>query len=214
MASKTMILRPAFVDSTDETLVSLVPSTTDMGSAYVLINEEVADDDSGYILCSAGGSFNSYFDYKRPSDAKNITGVSVKIRCKLESSQTNKVLVNSFTVSSAFSATNLTVSTDYADYELVFSDIDTIISELNSIENQRIFLTSNISSGTKYSPIRVTQIFIEIIYDAVTTEVYQKINGAWENLSELQYYKYSNNSWQLLSGDEFYDGQKYILQSS
>lgn len=215
MATKTMILRPSLVDSPNNTLISFVPSETDISVAHILINEKIADDDSGYIICAAGGQVNSYFNYVRPSEMINITGVSVKIRCKLESSQTNKVLKNKLNISSAFSATDLSnVTTEYVDYELVFSDTDTIINELNTIEEKSISLVSSIGSGTKYSPIRITQIFIEITYNVKETEIYQKINGIWEQISNPQFYKLSNGTWQTITNDEFYNEQKYILQSS
>ena len=214
MATETMILRPVLVDSPDTTLVSLVPSATDLTLAYALINEQVADDDSGYIICSAGGKINSYFDYKRPATMSNITGIAVKIRCKLESSQTTKKLLNSITASSTFAATDLSeITANYVDYQLTFSDIDILINELNTAREMRISLASSIASGTKNSPIRITQIWIEITYESMLTEVYQKIGGIWNKLPDPKFYKFSNGAWQSLMKDEFYDGQKYILQS-
>ena len=134
MATKTMILRPTSVSSPDTSLISFVPSSVDINSAHSLINESISDDDSGCIICSAGSKINSYFNYSRPRDMINITGVSIKIRCKLESSQTNKTLNNSFVISSTFSATNITnIALNYVDYELSFGNsYTTIIEELNS----------------------------------------------------------------------------------
>lgn len=213
MATKTLILRPILVDSPDETLVSLVPSEISINKAHTLLNEVVADDDSGYILFSAGGQINSYFDYIRPSNAINITGASIKIRCKLESSQNVKTLDNSLTVSSTFTATQLSnITTDYVDYELVFSDLSSLISELDSTEETRFTLTSYISTGTKQSTVRITQIYIEISYECEADEskIYLKSNGMWEELTNVHYYTKTKNFWQPAFIDNLSKIQKYI----
>lgn len=214
MATETMTLYPILVDSPDTSLISLSPTSVNIDSAAILINEAVADDDAGCITIAAGGQINSYFNYKRPSNMLDITGVSIKIRCKLETSKNNKVLNNTFTITSDFTPTNVSgITTDYADYELAFSDLSAIVGELNSITDKQLCLASNVSSGTKYSPIKITQISIIVTYNTIAETVYQKINNTWTEITNPQFYKFSNNTWQTGTTSDFLDGQKYILKS-
>jgi hypothetical protein len=65
----------------------------------------------------------------------------------------------------------------------------------------------------KAATIKLTQIFIEISYEGTESQVYQKVNDEWTHINNPQFYTFSNNTWTLLSSEEFVDGQQYIVQS-
>ena len=224
MATKTLILRPVSVTCDDTSLVTLYPTSTALSEAHLLVNEETADDDATYITSGLGSNVNYHFVFDKPSDFKNIIGISILIRYKFESTSTMHSLtytVNLDTESFAITNTATQTSTAYVDQIESFADDlqSMIAAELNSTQSLSFYITQALSTtqSNKSKPVRTTQMYIEVTYESSDPILqYFKQANKWISLGELALYYRSSDSWDLLTDlqiDEYVDAnKKYLIE--
>ena len=224
MASKTLILRPISLTSDDESKVTFYPSNTTIANAHMLVNEETADDDATYITSDLGSNVNYHFVFDKPSDFKNIIGISILIRYKFEASSSMHSLtytVNLSTESFAITNTTTPTSTIYADQIENFTDDlqSAIVTELNNTQSLSFYITQALSTtqSSKSKPVRTTQMYIEVTYENNSSVLqYFKQDTKWVNIGELAMYYRSRDSWDLLTDlqiDAYIDpDKKYLIE--
>lgn len=217
----TITLRPSADISVGH---QLYPS--DSEAAYLLINEEVADDNSTYICVvgAKGGdsaTATSSFKMNGALPNKNMLITDFKIMCR---GQTDTYASGNATITLTLS--NITASANITSFSGLgynteeSTDIENkesfLIALNNYIKNQDVdlilTLTTNITvdNNTKASDERVpvTQLYMELTYEEIETGIYAKINNAWYAASQA--FQKSNGSWVAITMDQC----KSIMQSS
>lgn len=208
MATKTLILRPTSITSSDESKVTLYPSDTTMANAHMLVNEETADDDATYIIGGLGSTINYHFSFTMPSDLKNILGFSFVVRHKMDASSSNHSVQYRMALGSGEYLLG-TLTTNPTAYDDMFSALDEdttdeIISSLSGTTTSNFYVEQIVATGNnKSKPIRTTQMYIEITYENNTSTIqYVKQNGIWVNIGELNFYYKRNGSWRKRNDNE------------
>lgn len=214
MATHTFILRPDEDISIGHTL-----SPTDSTAAYLLINEEVADDASTYISLVHSGT-NSTATSKVnlsgeiPSDFVRATSIKIIHRSiSTSSSVTGQLRCILACGDDSDEFTGSAINTSYTNQEL--TSLGTIV--LNTINQNPINIealsleicTEASSTNGKTGKINTTQIYVEITYsDTNDIGVYKKVNDTWKVATQA--YRKINGAWTEITADEC----KQILQSS
>lgn len=218
MATKTLILRPISVTSTDESLVTLYPTDTTMANAHTLVNEEVADDDATYITGGLGGSINYHFSFTKPDDLENITDFSFKVRQRLEASSTAsstsyQIYLTSGNYTLCTFSEDATAYTDLSS-SLATDNMNSILGEFNNATSKLDFyITQTVASANKAKPTRTTQLYIEITYqNSVKDAVYLKQNNEWVKLNNAMLYRRYNHSWSLLDYSILEKNNEYLIK--
>ena len=226
MATGVIYLRPSADIS-----VGHVKTPSDSASAYLLINEEVSDGATTHIDLNikgdngATGSATSQFSMSGnlPENPKyTITGAKCGISAALGDAQTSGN--NSVTATFTINGTNYTAvqnSSMTKEYLLFELDMPDVVSAINEYVTQQgtfpavtVSLTSagtsgGSSSNKEYTVLMVSQIYLELSYDAQTDiGVHMKINGEWK--AATQAYRKVNGAWVEIIADEC----KTILQNS
>lgn len=223
MATKTLILRPVKVTCDDETLVTFYPDTAALSTAHMLVNEEVADDDSTYVLASAGSNVYYHFNYVKPSDLKNINSFTFYVKIKAETAGSNSNYNNinySINLSSQYTLPSSKLGTEagYIIHSGAGNSDDitaNIIQEFNDTTSDlNFYITQNVASGGKNNPIRTTQIYVEIIYEPEDI-IYIRSNDVWDITEYTELYFKNNVEWVKLESPAesvFDDGSKYKIK--
>lgn len=220
MATKTLILRPVKVTCDDESLVTPTPNDTTIDNWHLLVNEEVRDDNSTYLLCKSPSNVSYHFNYIKPIDMQNIVGFNLHIVDKCNNAVTTTFsytlfLVNNYVLPNFSRDTNTSWATEDKIITANQSDSTNIFNELNSVSD--FYVTQGLSSGNmgnKVGEVLVTQVYIEIIYESVDI-IYFKSNDIWmRNLCPGVYSK-NNVEWVKLksSAESFFDNSsKYRIK--
>ena len=228
MATKTLILRPVAVYAGD-TAVTLYPSSTTIEQAHLLVNEEIADDDTTYITLATGEAVNYHFIYQKPLDLANVTNVVFHFRSLPETTGTanasNSVSHGLFVLgdnSYSFNAKAFgTSAAIYQDYDIEASNESTlseVISIFNTLSTNDPFYCrqSIINTGNKFCPIRTTQMYVKITYetkeDSDINFYYVKNNDKWKSYP-VAMYKKSNNVWVETTEDIFENNSRYVIKN-
>lgn len=207
--------------------LTLRPISDDLGtlscssgsSRYLLINEEVADDDATYIYSSIGGTSSSSASQivnlggTLPSGEFKITGAKIYIRARATNNGTSSVAVklatdsdkSSFSVTTSYETySDTNVGATYIGKTYTSSSFPSII--LN------IFATGNKSSSKDSSfDIRITQVYLELTYEAAGNTglgIHIKVAGVWKESQSA--YKKVNGEWVSITSEDC----KTILQST
>ncbi len=227
MATKTLILRPIRVGASDESLMTLYPSDTTISNAHLLVNEEVADDDATYVsITGAGTKAYYYFQYNKPEELISITDVAIKTRDKLESG--SNAGVGSFAINNTTYGviTTGSVSTsEYNELALVASNSDSFLEAWNNATSDTTIEVGRSvhTNSSKASPIRTTQVYIEITYEAsepiepdpeptINNVILTKKNGLWTTINYISVYCKNSNSWVLSDDYILQNNQKYTIK--
>ena len=201
MAVQTIILRPNGNNYVSEEM-SWFPDTTADDKLYLLINEEVADDDATYI--GLKGSVIVGIEVGFPwglIEGLNLLGMRAVFRQK--STSTSNYVDYSILNSGSTLGEQKSYNNNVDEYETLTFPIqffDTVKDRLPELTHKIFFsLTgSNKTSGE----IRLSQFYLEVDYDneagggeTEETEVlYLKKSGAWESISGKVYNKV-NGAW-------------------
>lgn len=214
MAENTVILRPISdinIINNGGTVLSTNP--TDATEIYLLVNEEVADDDATYI--NVFGTEANYGDFsftfgldvsKIPSNVR-ITNVQMYVRGKQSAGTTrlysslvvNEVSTEEYSVASGGSSYGTTsASLDITDIGIINDYIKTN-KELPSIQFTIRIHKNETGSQAKTHYYYLTQCYVEFTYEEITglnihtksndtwiqaQAAYQKQNGAWVEITE------------------------------
>jgi hypothetical protein len=222
MATKKLILRPIASTCPKESLVTLCPNDTTIDNAYKLINESTADNDSTYVTYAARGNMYWYFNYTKPEDLISVSEVNIKVTCKAESvpPQGSSVTMqgkiyhnNSLTLTPAAIAVKTTEYTELihswpSTDHLTFFNPD----NFSPIE---FYISQAIGTGNKIVPIRVTQTYIEIVYESSeenSETIYLKQNNVWDIINSQSIYLKSNNNWILSDSSILQNNTNYIIK--
>lgn len=217
MAVKTVILRPISVTTSNESLVSFYPSDTTLPNAHLLVNEEVADDDSTYIVGGLGGNVNYHFSFTKPNNLKDVADFSFIVRSRVESGTGDSTSYSLHLQSNKYSL--LTVSNNSTSYvdssDATSTDIKTsIVADLNATtSNLEFYISQDVATGTnKSKPTRVTQIYVIITYNDNNDDVfYMKKGGSWIKLGNTILWKY-NNTWSSLNLGLIANNSKFYVK--
>ena len=229
MATKTLILRPHIVNFEDETLITLYPSGTSITNASILVDDEVADDDSTYILGSKGSVIYYSFRDWIPEDLGAITDFKIYSRCKAEVAGTsNQSNPFSFVYNGdGTDGTRIAYLSQYLgkDTEYVTKTFDesindeTLLSHLynmiiSSYISFDIMISQNIDTDSKSNPIRITQVYIEITYETKKTfkPIYLKSNNIWTPIQGTIYQK-TNGVWTETTPETLQNNTKYLINN-
>jgi hypothetical protein len=217
MATKTIILRPSLVTASDVNLVTLYPSDTTFNTAYLLVNEETADDAATYISCSIQSELIYTFYYNRPIYPIKITDISIHARHKAESAgslDTSNTIKNTLLIPTEFTCETsvLGKSTEYIDFNVSIDNKEGILQEINNMISDGFTIKWKLTmpTGTKDKPIRTTQIYITITYEDLFENFYIKNNDNWEQISGIIYAKYGD-TWKRRDLLHLQDGRKYFI---
>lgn len=207
MATGTIVLRP----SRD---VSLTHKCSRGSQGYILIYDNVADDDSTYIYHNLSSTSTSnhtstfILTGEIPSGKIKINEVRLYSRARKSSSGETANYHCYFGVNtnnggnSANSGTSATLSQNYST---INENSTEMVNELNNYLNTNdTFPTISVAittSGRKSSNknndgyIRVTQVYMEIDYETIEEQssLYVKENGVWNKYTKI--YIKSNNNW-------------------
>ena len=217
MATKTLILRPVEVTATQGAQVSLYPRNIILSNAHTLVNEEVADDDATYVLIhGVGESVNYNFIYEKPVDLVAVTNLTIHAIEKLESG-TDKgnlyLYIDDVSPPLTYSG-NLTTSeyTDFISFPANQSAYEYFTNATESVAFRLKRSTSSVSS--KSSPVRTTQVYVEITYETSASEgLYLKENGTWTSIPYTIYQK-QNGVWVQTDSSVFENGQIFELKDN
>ena len=230
MATKTLILRPIKVSTSNDSLVTLQPSSTTMSNAHTLVNEEVADDDSTYVaITGTGGKVYYYFEYNKPENLESITNVVVIAREKLETGSNLggvSLYINdtSYPLSGgSISTTEYNTRTCEASTSTSSTVLDKIISALKDATSaDKIYFQRTVNTNSsKMSPLRTTQVYMEITYEAsepippepvVDKVISIKKNGVWTTINHTLIYHKINNVWTASDTSILQNNQKFIIK--
>lgn len=197
----TLILKP----SQDESLNHVCSSGN---SGYLMISETTADDDTTYIYQTISSLSNSSLTSKFilsntfPNTSFRITSAKLYIRGK---SSADGIYSGSYKLSTDTISSSFSLSTSYqtSTFEITSYFMDNIYNSSN-FPNISIELTT---SGQKTSnkdndfQIRITQIYLELIYEEISVEnenaIYIKQDSSWVKCAAV--YRKINNSWVLQS---------------
>ena len=227
MATETLILRPTsgmVIES-----VSRFPEDTATDDTWLLVSEEVADDDATYVCPVLISALN--LNFLIPLDYKILMPDAIKIvvRARIEDGSIATTLAGNY-------ATSITYSDDGSSYEFGRSNIDniplseeyqTILYEVpydniqpfwemlgvsyngGGVNTTHIGITSTGDDG-KTGTMRVTQVYLEIDFEVEDppTGIFIKRNGAYIEASQI--YQKINGSWTEITADEY----KTILKNS
>ena len=222
MATKTLILRPIAVTADDTSLVTFYPSDTGMSNAHTLVNEKIADEDSGYVYNSLGAKVYYHFNYIRPSDLLNITNIAFALRLKLESGtsvgSSITVYYDSSSLPANFSNSGASTSS-YASIPLTFNttSLPILIEFIDSItSNTTLRLCHAIGTDSKKAnPIRTTQVYMEITYEAKEPDAISiKKDEIWTEINYTSVYKKIDNAWKLSNTSILQSNQKYTIKEA
>lgn len=223
---RRICLRPCADISIEHTLY---PS--DSTNAYLLVNEEVADDGSTYIECkyestNVEKNATSLFKMTQPEVNTNIEIIGIKFYTKLAAikgaSNTTEVSisVNNITASTgAVAPSNTTSVMNYELEELEFTNATNLLNEINSyikingsFPDMTLTLISKVlysGKGTYTSSVsQYSQIYLELEYiEEADMGIHIKSNGSW--LPATQAFQKVSGTWIEITADEC----KTILQS-
>ena len=223
MATKTLILRPVRVTTDDESLVTLYPSNTTMANAHTLVSEEVADDDATYIwLTGAKGAVRYYFEYTKPEDLISITNFTVTLKEKLESG--SNVGGYNFYINNTMQAIGGSITLNTSEYNFytlspntdkALTSIINLFSEATS--DTEIYFYRNVNSNSsKASPLKTTQVYMEITYEAKEEAkpdlIYLKKDNIYTQVNYNSIYSKNNNSWVITDISSLQNNEKYIIK--
>lgn len=229
MATETVILRPdgIYTQSTSS-ILTCYPSDVASKEQYLLVCEEVADDDASYVIIS---SILFSFGFAIPTEYVGKTPSSIKIffRQKLENAGTSASLAiklgavgsNSeyyYNMTNYSNCDNITtevpVTTEYTSL-MVNVPRDNLSQLVFDERSTHIFVGHTVSgSGSKSANPRTTQIYIELTYgDEPETlkTIYLKENGSWVSVPCTIYQK-QNGAWIETDATVFEDGNQYTFQ--
>ena len=201
MATKTLILRPVKVTCDDETLVTPTPSDTTIDNWHLLVNEEVRDYGSTCLLCKSPSNVSYYFNYIKPVDMENIIGLNLHIVDKCNNGEStgfsySMVLTNSY----ALPNISLATGQSWADIDKIItanqSDNANIFDELNGVSD--FYVIQGVSTnGNKAAQVLVTQVYVEIIYEALEP-IHIKNDDTWDMVKCKEFYLRNSNAWTKL----------------
>lgn len=226
MAAGVIYLRPSADIS-----VGHVKTPEDSTSAYLLINEEVSDGATTHIDVQGKGenktgTATSQFSMSGnlPENPKyTVTGAKCCISAALgaDAQTTGYSVTATFTINGATYTAVLdsSMTTDYLLFELdmpeVVFAINEYVSQQGAFPSVTVSVTSvaiTTSSGSAqktYTVLMVSQIYLELSYDAQTDiGVHMKIGGEWK--AATQAYRKVDGAWVEITADEC----KTILQNS
>ena len=190
-------------------------------SRYLLINEEVADDDATYIYVSVGSTNNAgggaivTLGGTLPSGKFKVTGAKLCIRAKATNSGTSSVSVR---LASDKNDSSFSVTTSYETY----SDTNVGATYIGKTYTSSSFPDSiylNIKAdGAKANSkdssfeVRITQAYLELEYELIGGEpgfgIYIKVVSTWKEIKSA--YKKVNGEWISITSEDC----KSILQST
>lgn len=212
----TLTLRPI---SSEDNISTLKCSSG--SSRYLLINEEVADDDATYIYVSVGGTNNAAggaivdLGGTLPSGKFKVTGAKIYIRARATNSGTSSVSVR---LASDKNDSSFSVTTSYKTY----SDTNVGATYIGKTYTSSSFPSSislNIQAGgakanSKDSSfeVRITQVYLELEYELIGGEpgfgIYIKVASTWKEIKSA--YKKVNGEWISITSEDC----KSILRST
>lgn len=189
-------------------------------SRYLLINEEVADDDATYIYVSVGSTNNAgvgaivTLGGTLPSGKFKVTGAKICIRAKATNRGTSSVSVR---LASDKNESSFSVTTSYETY----SDTNVGATYIGKTYTSSSFPESilNIKAdGAKANSkdssfeVRITQVYLELEYELIGGEpsfgIYIKVASTWKEIKSA--YKKVNGEWISITSEDC----KSILRST
>lgn len=222
MASGTFYLRPSEDISIEH---NLIPAES--ASAYLLINEEVADDDSTYIISQQkndamvytskfklGGSIPTVASEIKITDitltARGFNGVSTAGSIEVNIAINDVSIANIAnigglssweTVTANASESSLSVINNYIKERGIAGIKDIVLTIVDSHKEKG----DDKTNGNK----RITQVYVTVNYDTSTGNgIHRKVNGVWKEAKQA--FRKVNGDWLEITEDEC----KSILQSS
>lgn len=209
----TLTLRP-----TSDDICTL--SCSSGSSRYLLINEEVADDDATYIYTSVSSTSSTgtgaivTLGGTLPSGKFKVTGAKIYIRARATNNGTSSVAVKLATDSNESSFSVTTSYETYSDTNVGATYIGKTYtsSSFPSSIYLNISATGNKSSSKDSSfDIRITQVYLELTYEAAGNTglgIHIKVAGVWKESQSA--YKKVNGEWVSITSEDC----KTILQST
>lgn len=216
MATGTFYLRPSADISVGHTLY---PTTS--AAAYLLINEEVSDEDATYIRSpdTQTGVSTSKFKLSNTSQlpGKRFIVNSVNIAGDTYTSYSNGENKNEFILEINGIETAIVATTTNKTFDISVADAITLINEavaqngiLPDINITVISYDSLFSDTTKERNVAsgVSQVYVAINYEEILDiGVHKKVNGEW--VAATAAYQKQSGAWVEITEDEC----KAILQS-
>lgn len=203
MATKTVILRPSYYVDASEA-ISINPSDTTHENSYQLINEEVADDNSTYIILTTGSSNHDPEFYQYGFNCANIQNLSSGIIFfRLAANTYVNYFIYTFDIidknNSVIESFEQTVNCSFPDattfidfYEIIPTDILQHLNNFDGYIEVKLRPYSNVNGKTV--EFKITQSYIELEYKENLDKYYVKHNNTWILLSDV-FYKKVNGSW-------------------
>lgn len=222
MATGVFYLRPSADISVEHTL-----HPSDSTAAYLLINEEVSDENSTYIVAESdhfARTVTSVFKMAGtvPNEKIKVTNISVGVSSKSYTgnvgSHTCEITINGVSSISQFQP-GATLGSEFKTSSLSCDDLLDVVNTYiatNGIGGFPDVIATIMSDFPDYeSPkgtypgVYVSQVYMEVTYTTdFALNIHRKMDGAWKQAQSA--YQKTNGAWTEISEDEC----KSILQNS
>lgn len=222
MATKTLILRPTSSNNMDAGGVSVFPSDTSTDNIYLLLNEEVADDDATYVDISTTLASLS-LGFTVPNKYLGIDPLSIRIIIRTMTPTPSGAMIQYGPALRVTDGTGKDVESHDPPEDIIFDVYETYNIEV--INTQKVwdacitganFLyiqmrkVSSSSSKNDGSVIRYTQVYIEVDYEGPDTPTAFIKDGMLWKESEAIYIK-KNGSWVECDNSSLANGTQYTV---
>ena len=217
MAIKTLILRP-ITGSYDSP--ATYPDSVATEERYLLVSEEVADDDATYISINTT-AINAVTMFSVPSGYQSLIPQSMRlvVRARAASTATTGLVVQRTHMSLDASSTSnvelasFAITSEYAMYTTTIesSIIEGVWNALYTDNASNYFILKSKASSGKNTALRVTQVYLEVDFEVEDTEatgIYVRNNGSFIEASK--FFKMISGIWTEITVDEC----KSILQNN
>ena len=219
--TKTLILRPTrtvAINNSGSNTVNAVPEDTSEENFYILLADDVADDDATKITISSGCSAVFGFAFE---GIENVISADIFLRMYTTATVESSCVINiNYVDTNGSSVLSVDESVDTTDQNGLWTDetisLSSSFSQFNLLSSGEVLITLNTvhpTSGSKVYVPSYTQIYIKITYEepeVIDKSIYMRENDAWIQLTGTIYQK-QNGVW--IEYDSIpSSGQKYNLQ--
>lgn len=216
MATKTVILRPAFTVEIGGNPTS-TPTNTLINDYYKLINEEISDDSATILTLtnedpeSKGDSFTYGFRYNNRGYISSLKLFAILSEYTNTSTIKITISVLDNNLSTLISVNKDISISDFNNSETTGIDISDIIQILNNMSNGYIYIkiSGYNSYANKYGAICLTQSYI-VLESAEIFYVKQK--DIWSQIVPNKIYKKQNNKWIQSDIFNLQHNERYIVK--
>ena len=240
MATETVILRPnssyMAIDVSGNISDNTYPTTKDPSQIWLLLSEEVSDENSTYIKFTSSTSLFRMLTYgfSKPPESY-VTTIPNKISLYVQAADMldkNKYSISTeFVLNDGTTSADITMESDTilnSSYQIIKlecpkENLETVYNLLLNNENGLFRIREKVLNGSseKNSDVRVTQLYLELEYSdeedddnpPTTTPICIKQNGSWNIINSSSIYKKENGVWVLKDISVLQEGLRYKINA-